>query len=206
MNGLDLAIFRAINGWPDSLAPFFVFLSEATKRPGGLILLGVVFIGTLVFKPTRKPALLAMLAWPIANATTDVFKYVGKWPRPSWPEVLAAYPEFVVRVDPLTSFGTASAHSANMMAIAACFLWCYRPLGFVWLGFAILTGLSRIYVGVHWPSQVLLGWLCGAFVGTVVIKTWEAGVNARKSGSAGSHPEELSDQHSQETPESGPLR
>jgi len=204
VNGLDLAIFRQINGLSESLSPFFVFLSEATKRPAGLILLACVFIALIVKAKTRKPALLAMLAWPLANAMTDVFKHVGKWPRPSWPENLLLHPDFHVRVEPLTSYGTASAHSANMMAIAVCFLWLYRPLGWVWLGLAVLTGVSRIYVGVHWPSQVVLGWLCGALMGTVVVKTWEAGVNLRKAALRVSHPEESTDQHSPEIPVSDP--
>ena len=60
------------------------------------------------------------------------------------------------------SFGTASAHSANMMAVATLFLIVDRKWGTFWLAIAVLTGLSRIYVGVHYPQQVLLGWLVGA--------------------------------------------
>lgn len=184
-----MSVFRAINGWPDAWSPFFVFLSNATKTTFGLVLLAAIFVTVLVVKQTRKPALLAMVAWPIANATTDVFKIGLRWHRPSWPDVLASHPEFHTRVEPLTSFGTASAHSANMMAVAVCFLWLYRPLGWFWLGVAVLTGLSRIYVGVHWPSQVLLGWACGAFVATVVVKTWEAWVSSRTRPRE-EHPEE----------------
>lgn len=179
VNGLDVTVFRAINGWPDAWSPFFVFLSNATKTTAGLVLLAFIVIGSLTYAKTRKPTVLALVSWPVANATTDVFKHVGRWHRPSWPEILANHPEFHVRVEPLTSFGTASAHSANMMAIAVCFLWLHRPLGWAWLAVAVLTGISRIYVGVHWPSQVLLGWLCGAFVATVVVKSWEAWVSSR---------------------------
>jgi undecaprenyl-diphosphatase len=134
-----------------------------------------------------------MLAWPLANGVTDVLKDACKWSRPSWPEVRAVYPEIHVRVDPLTSYGTASAHAANMMAVAVTFLWIYRPLGWVWLVLALLTGISRIYVGVHWPSEVVLGWLCGAAVATVVVKMWDWAVNRRKEEPAedlSSRPEE----------------
>lgn len=113
-----------------------------------------------------------MIAWPLSDGLTNILKKTLQWPRPSWPEILAQNPGFHVRVEPLTSPGTASAHSANMMAIATCFLLFYRPVGYVWLVFAVLTGISRIYVGVHWPSQVLFGWFCGALVATIVTKTY----------------------------------
>jgi undecaprenyl-diphosphatase len=73
-----------------------------------------------------------------------------------------------------------------MMAVAACFLYGFRPLGWVWLVVAVLTGLSRVYVGVHYPSQVLLGWLCGAFAAMVVLKCADAWARLR----AGRAPQE----------------
>ena len=39
-----------------------------------------------------------------------------------------------------------------------------------WILVALFTGLSRIYVGVHYTSQVLLGWVCGALIALLTIK------------------------------------
>ncbi|MBL8064687.1 MAG: phosphatase PAP2 family protein [Chthonomonadaceae bacterium] len=173
MNDLDLAVFRAINGWPEGLRPFFVFLTNFTKEPAGLLILALATIGLIWWKPSRVPCILAVVCWPLADGATNLLKHWWQWPRPSWPESLLAHPEFIVRVDPLTSFGTASAHSANMMTVATCFLLFDRRLGAAWVTIAVLVGLSRIYVGVHWPSQVLLGWLVGAIVGTLAVLVYK---------------------------------
>ena len=88
----------------------------------------------------------------------------------------------------LTSFGTSSAHAATMMAVAVAFLFYHRPLGYAWLAVALVTGYSRVYVGVHYPYQVLLGWLIGAFVAFVAVKSWQAveRVRAARAGEAAS--------------------
>jgi undecaprenyl-diphosphatase len=186
VNPTDVAVFRAVNRWPEDLAPFFVFMSEATKQPSVRVALLALFVALLAWRASRTPAWLAMLAWPLANGITDFLKAPGGQARPSWPvarlveqgvpldQARAALTDVIVRVFPLGSPGTASAHSANMAAIAAVFLAFHRPLGFAWALVALATGLSRVYVGVHYPSQVLLGWGCGAFAGFVVVQTYRA--------------------------------
>lgn len=125
----------------------------------------------------RKSAILAALAWPLANGITDVLKNAFHVLRPC----VELWPDVIMRVGKLDSFGTASAHSANMMSIAVVFLLYCRWWGLIPLGIALATGLSRIYVGVHYPSQVLLGWMCGAFAALVVTRTWEAYSRLRRT-------------------------
>lgn len=183
MRELDLTLFRAINEGPDWLEPVMVFFSEGTKQWPVRIALLALFI-FLVWRPkTRKPALLAMVAWPVANAACEWLKYGLRAPRPS-----AELADAIVRVERLTSFGTSSAHSATMMAVAVAFLFYHRPLGYAWLAVALVTGYSRAYVGVHYPYQVLVGWLVGGFVSFVVVKTWQAveRVRAARAGEAAS--------------------
>jgi len=172
---LDRAIFWWINHWPDSLAPVFVFFSEATKQKAVRIVLALLIIALVAAgKRTRKTVILAMIAWPLANGLTDILKDAFKAIRPD-----VDYPGTIERVGHLTSYGTASAHSANMAAIAFVFTYCMRWWGVPWIVIAVITGLARIYVGVHYPSQVLLGWLCGVFCGFLVVKTFEAYLKLR---------------------------
>lgn len=172
---MDEAIFRWINNWPDWPAPLFVFLSDATKMTEGRLMLGLVALGlALAGNLGRKALFLGLAAVGIANEMTDVLKGTFQMPRPC-----VELDDVVMRVGKLTSFGTASAHSANMAALAAIFWLAFRWKSSIWIAVALLTGLSRIYVGVHYPSQVLLGWTCGVFAGILVWYCWAAWVRLR---------------------------
>lgn len=176
MGGLDTAIFYWINRWPEALRDLFVFVSEATKQTSVRVaLLTLVVILMLSGKATRKATWLGLAAWPLADAFSGSLKNFIHFERPC-----VALSDAILRVHKLTSYGTASSHAANMAAIATVF-WFVTG----WKGgvpgtiVAFVTGLSRIYVGVHFPSQVMLGWICGIFCGFLVVKTWEAFVRLR---------------------------
>ncbi len=183
---MNESLFRWINGWPESLSPVFVFFSEATKHPAGKVLFVALALALIASgKKGRAAFVFGAIALGIANATTDVLKASFQMPRPC-----VELEDVILRVGKLTSYGTASAHSANMAALATVFILVWGVRGTFWVPVALITGLSRIYVGVHYPSQVLLGWTCGVFAALVVVKTWEAWNRARQAREEG---EELAD-------------
>lgn len=62
-----------------------------------------------------------------------------------------------------------SNHAANTMAAA---LFCTRFIpqgGWMFLLIPILVGYSRVYGGVHYPSDVLGGYVLGAFIATFMV-------------------------------------
>lgn len=60
-----------------------------------------------------------------------------------------------------------SNHAMNMAAIATFIGWHYRIMIAPLTGLAVSVGLSRIYLGVHYPGDVLFGWICGAVIASV---------------------------------------
>ena len=62
-----------------------------------------------------------------------------------------------------------STHAADTAAAAAVFSWAVPRLSPLGVAIALLVGISRVYLGVHWPTDVLAGWALGALVGMAVV-------------------------------------
>ncbi len=118
----------------------------------------------LVFGLNRSPAAIihwlgALLLLMLLN---QLLKFGLALPRP---EILA---------QPLSSFSYPSAHTSNstlFLALLATFIAQQQPYAQRWLTYVLAAlpmlaiGLSRVYLGVHWFSDVLGGGALGLAVG-----------------------------------------
>ena len=176
VHDLDIRLFHWINNWSVTWRGLFVFFSEATKETSVRIGLAVIILLLIAAGPTtRKAALLSLVAILMANSMADGLKHSVHMLRPC-----VELPDATLRVGMLDSFGTASSHAANMAALALVLVRYFKWWGTPWILVAVLTGFARVYVGVHYPSQVLLGYLCGLLCAFIVMKTWDAFVKLRK--------------------------
>ena len=192
----DHAIFKSINSWPSSLESAMRFFSEALNYGWMKALLVIIVIAMIAAgKDTRKGAICSLIAFPLSDGATHLLKHFSPLPRPFDDPNVAGV---ITRLSESHSAGTASAHAANMMATAICMLIALRWGGIPWLILALLVSISRIYNGMHYPYQVALGWIVGAFFAVLVSTAWEFIAKKQRAKAELATPKEVTVNNGQE--------
>ncbi len=158
----DSTLFRVINEWhSDSCDVFMIFLSDKLVWiPLYIILIWKIYQSNpKVFKSAILYVILSIV-WA-DQISSSLLKPLVKRLRPSHVEDFQSWIHLPNGAGGM--YGFCSSHAANSFAIAMCIylLTKNKPLGislFIW---AALISYSRIYLGVHYPLDVITG----AFVG-----------------------------------------
>lgn len=161
--------FWIFESWrADWLTPIMVFFSDALKTPLARVLVLGLW-GWMVWRGGRLRS-FALLLIPALILTNETCDWLKVWVGRERPCVALPIEAITGR---LTSGSFPSAHAANMATVVALG-WAiggwHKALPWIWL--PVVVGLSRIYVGVHYPLDVLGGWALGAFYGWGVGWLW----------------------------------
>lgn len=134
---------------------------------GNAGILWIVLSLVMLFVPkTRRAGLLALAAMGICYLCNDmILKGIVARPRP-----FVTVPELWTMVERPDSWSFPSGHTCSSFAAAG--IWC-RTLERRWMKvgavvLAALMGFSRLFVGVHYPSDVLVG-MCVGLLGSQLI-------------------------------------
>ncbi len=148
-----------------------------------LTVLGGTLAGLTLFAPLigRRPDILWSLALAAILATLWVHGLKDPIGALRPPAVIP--PELLHVIGPAHQYGSfPSGHSTTIFTVAGILSLYLRRGSLTWLlaSAALLIGLSRIAVGVHWPLDVLGGafggWL-SAVLGTLLAQHWHWGVS-----------------------------
>ena len=155
----DLHLFILVN----SLTGHWRWLDEAMRwlgRPVYFSIPGAVALGYWIWKQ-RGQALMraALLGLLIAAVDFISFELKSAVARPRPCQVLT---EVNKVVGCGRAFSFPSNHAANTAAAAIFFQAIYPATGWLAWPLVVLIGFSRIYVGAHYISDVVGGWLLGA--------------------------------------------
>jgi membrane-associated phospholipid phosphatase len=141
--------FQSLGAWPNPLMQIFSFLG---RQEFYLMIMPLLYWCIDTTLGMRIGAMILLTNW-----TNVVFKLAFHLPRPYWLD------RRVVAYSSETSFGMPSGHAQDTAAIWGLFAASQKKRWLTSLAVLVMVvvGLSRIYLGVHFTSDVLVGWTLG---------------------------------------------
>lgn len=166
----DYAVFHWINR--DLTSSFFNWLMPAITDLHKTLPFKVIVLGLLIYFLLWKKRLEGAFIFGGLVVTMILADVIGgKFIKPYFerPRPFTTLTDAIVRA-PASGYSFTSNHASNMFCFAA-FLGFFFPRLRPWLfAIAILIGFSRVYVGVHFPSDVIVGAAWGTILGTLMAK------------------------------------
>lgn len=116
--------------------------------------------------------ILSALMIAFTDQLANVFKHGFQRPRPCRQEGVMEFMRFLA--PRCGRYGFFSAHAASSMAVAVYIGLLLKPfyknLIFILLFWSATVAYSRIYVGVHYPLDIICGMAIGAITGFAIFK------------------------------------
>lgn len=125
-----------------------------------LVLFTLAFVLALVFHGKRREATVMAAIAMTAQASIDILKFLYDRPRPDFMAIQAYSASFPSghTTESTAVFLTAATIIATLEIRSDAKILAYGVAGFVMLS----VGFSRVYLGMHWPTDVLGGWVLGS--------------------------------------------
>lgn len=161
---MDLFIFQKINSLAGKwlcLDATGIFFAEYL----GYILAGLVFI--LFFKRWRVIFLAFLAAVLVRFGIVELIRWLWERPRPFVEDKV----NLLLEHSDSASFP--SGHAAFFFALSFVVYKYHKKTGRIFFIASLLISLSRVFVGIHWFSDVLAGALVGILSGWLVVKIFK---------------------------------
>jgi undecaprenyl-diphosphatase len=176
LQSLDKDLFLLINGWHSSLCdPIMYWLSDRLVWVPMYVLIAFLMIRQYKLRGVLMLVFVGMVITLCDQTASAVLKDTVQRLRPSHEPSLVGMIR-LSKAGPGGMYGFVSSHAANVFGLAT-FLYVvldqkYRILKYWLFIWAALVSYSRIYNGVHYPGDIIVGGIIGAAYGWLFAKAY----------------------------------
>lgn len=176
MNSFDQSIYNYLIGKrSDFLDTYFTNITKLANTSTIIIVLCILLLTT-----DKKYSNILVLCVSINIIINNMIKYIIRRPRPNHLRLIKEW-----------GYSYPSGHSMASIAIYGFLIYyIYKKIENIYLKISLITilslliisiGLSRIYVGVHYPSDVLAGFVLAISISIIIIITYNYYMGVKKN-------------------------
>lgn len=162
---MDKKLFKKINNYADKyhfLDIFFIFISKKVRYLYVIILIFLWFKNNL----GRRSVYDSVFSVSIALIFNFFYKKITYKPRP----FVKYNVNYLIRSKRNSTFP--SKHTLLTFVVSTSILINQRILGIMLVILSTITGFSRIWVGSHYPSDIIKSSFLGCFISVVTNRLW----------------------------------
>lgn len=148
---------------PSRVRLIWTFVTHAGGAACTLLAVTVPLVFGGEFGEVAQRALVTLV---ISHLIVQLVKRTVGRPRPS-----RSVPSVALVIEP-DCFSFPSGHAAAAMSVAFVYASAYPLLAVPLLLLASAVGMSRVFLGVHYPGDVLIGQLIAIVTGLVAVRGW----------------------------------
>ena len=173
---LDHQLFLFLNGMGSpSFDLFWIFITDKAVNICVYLFLITYFLKKTNLKSFLMLVVLTALLVLITDQVTNLFKDGFQRLRPCYEPSLDGLVR-LVKLNCGGSFGYFSGHASNSFALAVFFSLILKnrfpKIPIILIGLSSTVAYSRVYIGVHYPLDVISGLIFGVLVGFIFYLIW----------------------------------
>lgn len=168
INLIDISILRFIREYFSSplMDSIMIFITNLGDRGFIWIIIGIIL---LISKKYRKIGLAMLIALAVTSLIGEVFiKNIIQRPR-----AFTTFPDIEIIIKEPLSYSFPSGHTASSFAAAMVLGYYIKNWKYLFYFFAALVAFSRLYLFVHYPSDIIGGISLGVVCSLMTIKIIE---------------------------------
>ncbi len=141
-----------------------IFFPLITRLAEDAVLLAICAIVFLLGKRKAKvTSMLAVTAIALSRLSVQILKHIFNRPRPFF-----VYKDINI-FTAIRGSSFPSGHATLIFSVATVLSFKYKRISWIFITFAILIGLSRVYMGLHYPSDIISGAVLGISIGMCIL-------------------------------------